>query len=303
MVVCKHPSPILLSCHLTVLLGGMKKLYRVAISLYNNFMSRVGLYLLGHFEIHLNGTRVSTFNYNKMSALLAYLAVESKRPHMRETLSELFWPDRANGVARANLRKALSDIRQAIQDHQAPSPLLEITVSKVQVNLASDFLLDIDSFERHIRTTRAHIHENLVSCPFCMAQLKTATELYRGDFLEGLNFNEEAGLQEWLQSHRRYYFRQQMEALQHLANYHQNLSHYDLANHYASSQLKMDPLIESAHRQIMYLLAIAGWRSTAIEQYHICRRNLDNELGIKPEPETVALFEQIKAGTVIKNER
>jgi len=136
-----------------------------------------------------------------------------------------------------------------------------------------------------------------------MGKLEAATALYRGDFLEDLNFNEEAGLQEWLQFHRRYYFHQQMEALQHLANYYQNLNQYDLANHYAFRQLKMDPLGESAHRQIMYLLAITGWRSTAIEQYQICRRNLATELGIEPEPETVALFEQIKAGTVIKNER
>ncbi len=266
-------------------------------------MSRVGLCLLGHFELHLKDTRVANFSYGKASALLSYVVVESKRPHLRETLAELFWPDRSTGVARTNLRKALSDIRQAIQDHEAPSPLLEITVSKVQVNLASDFLLDIDIFERHFRTIRAHIHENLVTCPTCIGELENATELYRGDFLEGLSFNQGAEFQDWLQLHRRYYFRQQLMALQHVTSYYQNLNQYDLAYHYASRQLKMDPLKESAHRQIMYLLAMSGWRSTAIEQYQICRQNLANELGIEPEPETIALFEQIKTGTIMKNQQ
>jgi len=41
-------------------------------------------------------------------------------------------------------------------------------------------------------------------------------------------------------------------------------------------------------------------RSAAIEQYGICRRSLVDELGIEPEPETVAMFEQIKAGRICK---
>ena len=41
-------------------------------------------------------------------------------------------------------------------------------------------------------------------------------------------------------------------------------------------------------------------RIMAIEQYGICRRLLSDELGIEPEPETGALFEQIKAGRIEK---
>lgn len=46
--------------------------------------------LLGHFEVRLNGPRLEVFRCSKMGALLAYLAVESKRPHLREALAEMF---------------------------------------------------------------------------------------------------------------------------------------------------------------------------------------------------------------------
>ena len=146
----------------------------------------------------------------------------------------------------------------------------------------------------------SHAHESLETCFTCTSKLETATNLYRGDFLDGMNFDEESGFYDWVQFHRRYYFRQQLEALQHLANHSQHLNQYDVAYQYALRQIKMEPVRESAHRQIMHPFALTGQRSAAIEQYSICCHNLADELGIEPEPETVALLEQIKAGKVIK---
>jgi hypothetical protein len=42
----------------------------------------------------------------KERLLLAYLAMERHRSHSRESLAELLWPDRMEGVARTNLRQA-----------------------------------------------------------------------------------------------------------------------------------------------------------------------------------------------------
>jgi DNA-binding SARP family transcriptional activator len=123
-----------------------------------------------------------------MGALLAYLAVESKRPHLREALADMFWPDRPRGVARANLRQALLGIRQAVQDHESPSPLLEITASTIQFNRASNYLADIDNFEEQFRAMSSHVHESLETCFTCTSKLETATNLYRGDFLDGMKF-------------------------------------------------------------------------------------------------------------------
>ena len=79
-------------------------------------MPHLAVRLLGGFQVELDGEAVYAFKTDKARALLAYLVVESARPHRRETLAALLWPDRPDAVARANLRQALSYLRQALRD-------------------------------------------------------------------------------------------------------------------------------------------------------------------------------------------
>jgi DNA-binding SARP family transcriptional activator len=62
---------------------------------------------------------VTTRVTGKVRALLAHLAVKADRPHRRETLAGLLWPDYPERSARASLRNALSDLRTAIGDRNA----------------------------------------------------------------------------------------------------------------------------------------------------------------------------------------
>ena len=55
-------------------------------------MARLSLSLLGPLEVTLLGEPVTAFKYDKVRALLIFLAVEAQRPHRREWLAELFWP-------------------------------------------------------------------------------------------------------------------------------------------------------------------------------------------------------------------
>ena len=47
----------------------------------------------GGLSVELAGQPVGAFESDKVRALLAYLAAESERPHRRECLAGLFWPD------------------------------------------------------------------------------------------------------------------------------------------------------------------------------------------------------------------
>ena len=59
----------------------------------------------------------------EVRALLAYLAVEADRPHPREMLAGLFWPDWPEPFALANLRYALANLRESIGDRPGtPAP-------------------------------------------------------------------------------------------------------------------------------------------------------------------------------------
>ena len=90
-------------------------------------MSKLELNLLGVFSASLDGSPATSFESNKVRALLAYLATESQRPHAREALATLLWLDWPDSAARSNLRYALADLRKAIGDQQAAPPFLLIS--------------------------------------------------------------------------------------------------------------------------------------------------------------------------------
>ena len=67
-------------------------------------MAQLTLSLLGPLQVALGDRQVKGFKSNKVRALLAYLAVEADRPHRRETLAGLLWPEWPDRDALGNLR-------------------------------------------------------------------------------------------------------------------------------------------------------------------------------------------------------
>ena len=75
-------------------------------------MARLECYFLGGVEVRLDGEVITSFESNKVRALLAYLAVEAGRPQRREALAGLIWPEWPQASAMSNLRYALADLRK-----------------------------------------------------------------------------------------------------------------------------------------------------------------------------------------------
>src|SRR5512134_474707 len=101
-------------------------------------MARLSFSLLGPLHITLDGTPAGGFGYNKVRALLAYLAVEADRAHTREALIGLLWPDSTEETARHNLRQALFNLRLTLDDHLARPPFLLISRHSIQFNRESN---------------------------------------------------------------------------------------------------------------------------------------------------------------------
>src|SRR6478735_3934381 len=81
-------------------------------------MSRLNYYFLGTFQVTRDDKNVLGFASNKMRALLAYLVIEANRPHQREALAELLWPDQTGPAAGRSLRQALFVVRRALDGDQ-----------------------------------------------------------------------------------------------------------------------------------------------------------------------------------------
>ena len=270
----------------------------------------LALSFLGPFQVTLDD-QPATFATDRARALLAYLAVEADRPHRRETLAGLLWPNRPEVTARRNLSQTLARLRRAIHDQHAVPPFLQITRKTIQFDAATAEL-DVTRFQTLLATCAVHprpgppavrpAHSRTngrtgetPASRLCLERLEAAAALYQGEFLQGLFLADSQPFEEWASLKREQLHRQALDILHLLTTYYQGQGAYDRAQRYAECQLALEPWREEAHRGLMRSLALGGQRGAALAQYEICCRLLTDELGVGPAEETVALYEQIRA--------
>jgi predicted ATPase/DNA-binding SARP family transcriptional activator len=261
-------------------------------------MPRLALSLLGSFQVRLDGSAVTTFESDKVRALLAYLAVEADRPLRRESLVGLLWPESPEQAARRNLSQALFNLRQAIGDAQATPPYLHISREAIQFNSASYHTLDVATCAALLDACATHPHQRAETCAACTQRFQQAVELYRGSLLEHFSLADSVVFEEWALVKREAIHRRMLSGLTHLANYYEHRSMYAEVQRYATRAIELDPWREEAHRHVMRALALRGERNAALAHYEACRRTLAAELGVEPAEETLALYRQIQRGEI-----
>ncbi len=252
-------------------------------------MAHLSISLLGSFQVTRDGKPVTGFESAKERALLAFLAAESGRPHPREVLAELLWPERPPGVALANLRHVLANLRKAIADASAQPPFLLITQATLQFNLASDTRVDLVEFT-------AYLH-NIASAP--PAACQAALALRQGPFLEGFTLPGSPQFEEWVVVMAEQVNHLAGQALTRLANECVDRGDFAQAADWTLQQLPLEPWNEEVHQQLIWQLAMAGQSAAALHHYEICRRMLAKELGVEPQPATQALVDRIRRGEPI----
>jgi DNA-binding SARP family transcriptional activator len=215
----------------------------------------------------------------KSQALLFYLAVTG-RVHTRPALAALLWGDLTDSAARANLRKALHELRQKM------SPYLVIERDLVALAEDADCWVDTVEFEALLRAT----------LPADTDGALRAAELYRGDFLEGFYVRNAPDFEDWWLTERGRLRDLMLEGLQALANHYDREGRLDEAMAATRRLLELEPWREAAHRRLMTWLALSGQRSSALAQYEVCRRILADELAVEPAEETRALYDRIRGG-------
>lgn len=252
---------------------------------------------LGAFEVSLQTKTVTAFPTDKIRALLVYLALEAGQPHRRETLASLLWPEMDHTVALNNLRLALHRLRESLDKVQPAVSATLIQSTRQTIQLTPTLVtVDVHTFQALLATCATHAHANLQRCSECCARLVEVAALYRGELLAGFGLADAPAFEEWLLLRREHLHQQALAALHTLVQGYEEQGNDEQAYHYASRQLALDPSREEAHRQLMRSLARRGLRTEALAQYESCRRLLREALKVEPDLETVALYEQIRAG-------
>ena len=138
------------------------------VQLFGTLCARQGEHTLTRFRTHKTG------------ALLAYLAFHADRPHPREVLSELFWPDSEEGAGLHSLRMALTSLRRQLEPPGVPGgAVLRANRRAVQLNPAS-FTTDVAVFENALLQA-AQSDPGARRAEY----LAQAVDLYQGELLSG----------------------------------------------------------------------------------------------------------------------
>ena len=231
--------------------------------------------LLGPPDVLVAGRplRVDT---RKAVAILAMLAADG-RAYARDELAAILWPESDEAAARGALRRTLSTMRAAIGDGQLLIDRARVDLDRRRVRV------DVQAVEAAARTTDR-------------ATMERAAALVRGTFLAGFNLRDSPDFDDWRAARAVSVERSVLAVLDRLAAAATADGDLPAAITTASRRLDLDPLDESGHVRLMDLLAAAGDRSGALQQYRACVAILERELGVAPLAVTTARYEAIRDG-------
>lgn len=267
-------------------------------------MSDLQVSLLGPMRVVLNGQTLSWLYSDKVRALLAYLVVEADRPHRRESLAGLLWPDYPEASARRSLSQALFALR-GILDPDGTTGLADtlITAARAELRLNSRYVVsDVGRFEALLAACAAHGHPDGQPCAACAERLSEVLSLCRGELLAGFSLTDSPEFGEWLAMARERTRRAALNAAASLAQSAEGSRGDQLSLDAARRWVELDPLDEEGQRCLMGLLATHGQRRAALAQFEACRRLLREQLNVEPEPATRALYARIRADDPVLRE-
>lgn len=224
---------------------------------------------LGGLDLHCGDERVGRSLPDKAQALLVYLA-DADRPVPRSEVAGLLWSDLTEERARANLRLALTKTRRVLPG--------VVEADRRSLWLATTPRYDVALVEH--------------------GDADDTLRAYGGDFLAGVDPDGAELFDDWVRSRRHSLRSTALLTLATSLKRAMSASAWTRVIELAGRVLEIEPWNEAAHRQMMEALANNSARSAALAQFDHCERLLAAELGLRPEPETIALAERIDAGHV-----
>jgi DNA-binding SARP family transcriptional activator/tetratricopeptide (TPR) repeat protein len=224
----------------------------------------VRIQLLGTFRVLVAGREPTVEWPGRRSAeLVQLLALADHHRLLRDQVVDALWPHLGLEAGAANLRKAAHHARHAVGRDDA----VVLSGGGVRLFPSCRVETDVEGFER--AAAAALRSRDSAACA-------DAASAYAGCLLPGSLYEE------WTQARR-----------DHLAALHLQLLR-------AAGQwdriAELDPSDEQAHRELMREALRDGNRHAAIRWYGRLRTHLERELGIRPGPETRALYDECVAG-------
>lgn len=210
-------------------------------------------------------------------ALLALLGVAGESGLSRAKIVGHLWPKTRERRARHLLSVALHALRKALG-------------SDAIVSVGDDLVLDPGLVEVDVRAFEQALEGG---------EPQRAIELYDGPFLDGFHVADAPAFERWVDRRREAYARDYRSALEELAEKaEEEAGDWTAA---AARWLELaaeDPYSSRVALRLMRALERAGDRPAAVRAARVHAIRVEEELGLEPDPEVVALAERLEYGEV-----
>lgn len=200
--------------------------------------------------------------------LLGYLALRSRTPHRRESLTDALWPQLEPERARRALSDTLYRLRSRLGDGWIQgNDALQLS--------ADDLWVDMWEFDRLVATDDPE-------------RLARAVELCTGDLLPAV-------YDDWVEADRAARQAVLVAALGRIAVERETRGDLHEALATTRRQIVVEPLHEPGHQSYLRLLGRLGRFGEAATHFEELQRVLFDELGVAPLPETVTIMSRLSA--------
>ena len=249
------------------------------------------LCLLGSPEVRIHGqTLPLQGRYRKALGLLAYLSAEPQRPHSREYLASVFWPDLDEQASRLNLRQVLFSLTRTLAKAGYEN-LIASDRHALQWLGSPELVVDIHQLEG----LQLHCHDCVSG--FCETSQRLLTSTYdaqlSGEFLPAYSLPDCEVFEDWLHAKRIHFRLRQTQLLQTLLKCAQRQGQPELLSRFSQVLLEIDPDDERLLREVMSICAESGQTGLAHKYFKHYAQRLEREMGLLPEGETLALHDRL----------
>ena len=250
---------------------------------------------LGPFRILVNGWEIPLAQCpsKKALTLIKYLFLKRHASGvLLDEALELLWPGMDPEATRSNLRVILSMLRKVFRKPGAEVngfANLAREGNRLVLGLGENGWTDVDEFMGQVKL--AAYKEKMTLWSEAMTHYENILSLYQGDFLADEPYAE------WCYLEREYLRDQYLGALIRKADCHERSADLSEAISTLYRLLKVDMYREDAYQRLMRLCFSAGRKGELVRAYELCRKSIQDDLGLPLSADTLALCKEFSIGT------
>lgn len=244
--------------------------------------------MLGTFRVRRGAQEIQAREWQREKARQLFQLLLTYRGTwiQREQICAWLWPDADLEAAERQFKVTLNALNTALEPQRPPrtAPFF-IRRQGLAYSFAPSYgvWIDVDEFELRVAGAAARDEPD-----FARRNAQIAVQLYRGDYLA------ESLYDPWTTEERERLLARFLATSVRYAEQMSSAGEQSAAIELCEQVLRRDRGYEEAYQTLMRSHARAGSRSQALRTYSRCLQALQDDLGIEPLPETIALYERLK---------